>query len=165
MPWGFKRYQQTRQLHFVTFTCYHRKPLLDDPQTRDLFVLTLETVREWYGYWLVGYVVMPEHVHLLLSEPERKNLGWFCKSQIVILSEAGTSRSEVSAESKDPYSRRLVVEQLPSLPDRGRGRGRDRIALDSEPPRETGPLSYGAAPRPGQRATPSLLAIGRATCE
>jgi putative transposase len=75
MPWGLKRYQQTRQLHFVTFSCYHRTPLLSDPHARDVFVQTLETVRRWYGFWLVGYVVMPEHVHLLLSEPERENLG------------------------------------------------------------------------------------------
>jgi len=74
MPWGLKRYQQTRQLHFVTFSCYHRRPLLADPQARGMFVQTLETVRRWYGFWLIGYVVMPEHVHLLLSEPERKNL-------------------------------------------------------------------------------------------
>ena len=74
MPWGLKRYQQTRQLHFVTFSCYHRKPLLADPQVCDTFVQTLETVRRWYGFWLIGYVVMPEHVHLLLSEPERENL-------------------------------------------------------------------------------------------
>ncbi|MFI5059705.1 MAG: REP-associated tyrosine transposase [Candidatus Acidiferrales bacterium] len=74
MPWGLTRYQQTRQLHFVTFSCYHRKPLLADPQARDIFVQTLETVHRWYGFWLAGYVVMPEHVHLLLSEPERKNL-------------------------------------------------------------------------------------------
>lgn len=41
---------------------------------RDEFVETLETVRRWYGFWITGYVVMPEHVHLLVSEPERKNL-------------------------------------------------------------------------------------------
>lgn len=35
---------------------------------------TLETVRRWYGFWITGYVVMPEHVHLLVSEPERNNL-------------------------------------------------------------------------------------------
>jgi putative transposase len=64
MPWGLKRYQQTRQLHFVTFSCYHRKTLFADPQVRDIFVQTLETVRRWYGFWLIGYVVMPEHVHL-----------------------------------------------------------------------------------------------------
>jgi putative transposase len=71
MPWGLKRYQQTRQLHFVTFSCYHRKPLLADPQARDIFLETLETVRRWYGCRVSGYVVMPEHVHLLMSEPER----------------------------------------------------------------------------------------------
>jgi REP-associated tyrosine transposase len=74
MPWGLKRYHQTRQLHFVTFSCYHRAPLLGTPQARDLFVHTLEKVRCWYGFWLLGYVVMPEHVHLLLSEPERQSL-------------------------------------------------------------------------------------------
>jgi len=74
MPWGLKRYQQTRQLHFVTFSCYHRNPLLANSQACDIFVRTLETVRRWYGFWLIGYVVMPEHVHLLLSEPESKNL-------------------------------------------------------------------------------------------
>ena len=74
MPWGLRRYQQTRQLHFVTFTCYHRKPFLADPRMCDQFEQTLETVRRWYGFWISGYVIMPEHVHLLVSEPERKNL-------------------------------------------------------------------------------------------
>jgi len=31
-------------------------------------------VRRWYGFYLCGYVVMPEHVHLLVSEPERGRL-------------------------------------------------------------------------------------------
>jgi putative transposase len=31
----------------------------------------LEEERVRYGFQLFGYVVMPEHVHLLLSEPER----------------------------------------------------------------------------------------------
>jgi len=73
MPWGLKRYQQTRQLHFVTFSCFHRRPLLD-AHARDAFLQILETVRRWYGFWINGYVVMPEHVHLLVSEPERKSL-------------------------------------------------------------------------------------------
>ena len=37
----------------------------------NLFVHTFERVRVWYGFYVVGYVVMPEHVHLLISEPER----------------------------------------------------------------------------------------------
>ena len=74
MPWGLKRYQQTGDVHFITFSCYHRAPLLGTAQARDTFVITLERVRCWYGFYLTGFVVMPEHVHLLLSEPQRGNL-------------------------------------------------------------------------------------------
>jgi putative transposase len=74
MPWGLKRFQEARCLHFVTFSCYHRAPLLGTPAARRAFEQTLEQVRCWYGFYLCGYVVMPEHVHLLVSEPERAKL-------------------------------------------------------------------------------------------
>jgi putative transposase len=74
VPWGLKRYQQTGDVHFITFSCYHREPLLGRAQARDTFVITLERVRRWYGLYVTGFAVMPEHVHLLLSEPERSNL-------------------------------------------------------------------------------------------
>ena len=38
---------------------------------RDLFLQVLEQVRRQYGFVVVGYVVMPEHIHLLISEPQR----------------------------------------------------------------------------------------------
>lgn len=38
------------------------------------FERELERVRRWYGCFVTGYVVMPEHVHLLISEPERGKL-------------------------------------------------------------------------------------------
>jgi putative transposase len=74
MPWGLKRFQQARCLHFITFSCYHRDPLLAEPRARDVFEQTLERSRLWYGFYISGYVVMPEHVHLLISEPERSRL-------------------------------------------------------------------------------------------
>jgi putative transposase len=74
MPWGLKRFQEARCLHFVTFSCYHRAPLLASPETRRIFEQTLEQVRGWYGLYVTGYVVMPEHVHLLISEPEQGRL-------------------------------------------------------------------------------------------
>ncbi len=70
MPWGLKRFQQTRNLHFITFSCYHRAPLLGTPEARRVFEQTLEKVRQWYALYVTGYVVMPEHVHLLISEQE-----------------------------------------------------------------------------------------------
>lgn len=74
MPWGLKRYQQTRELHFITFCCYHRRVRLGTEIARNEFVIALERVRKWYGFFVVAYVVMPEHVHLLISEPERGSL-------------------------------------------------------------------------------------------
>jgi putative transposase len=38
---------------------------------RDVFLRVLEEVRRRYGFVVIGYVVMPEHIHLLISEPER----------------------------------------------------------------------------------------------
>src|ERR1700730_11140357 len=58
-------------LHFITFTCYRRLPLLRSVRARNIFVQILDEVRDLYGFSLVGYVVMPEHIHLLLSEPPK----------------------------------------------------------------------------------------------
>lgn len=72
--WGLHRFQQAWHLHFITFSCHHRDALLSDPQFHTAFEQTLERVRRWYGFFVTGYVVMPEHVHLLISEPERGTL-------------------------------------------------------------------------------------------
>src|SRR5689334_3957275 len=69
-----ERFHGGRDLHFVTFSCYQRRPFLDDPLRRDLFLQILERVRRRYRLVVVGYVVMPEHVHLLVSEPQRATL-------------------------------------------------------------------------------------------
>ncbi len=74
MPWGLKRFQEARCLHFITFSCYQRAPLLASPEVPRVFEQTLERVRQWYGMYVAGYVVMPEHVHLLISEPEGDKL-------------------------------------------------------------------------------------------
>jgi len=68
------RYQHQRCLHFITFSCYRRMPLLDTSAAKETFERTLERVRVWYACYIAGYVVMPEHVHLLISEPEHSRL-------------------------------------------------------------------------------------------
>src|SRR5712692_8366924 len=71
MPWGLTRFHQSGQSHFVTFCCYHRRRLLTTDESRRIFESALERVRRSYRLYVYGYVVMPEHVHLLLSEPQR----------------------------------------------------------------------------------------------
>jgi putative transposase len=60
---------RSKHLYFVTFSCYGRRPLLATPQARDVFVTALAVIRSRYRFQVIGYVVMPEHVHLLISEP------------------------------------------------------------------------------------------------
>jgi len=69
MPTGLKRYYGRGHLHFITFSCYRRLPLLKTARARDTFVEELAKVRDETKFHLLGYVVMPEHVHLLISEP------------------------------------------------------------------------------------------------
>ena len=70
MTSGLHRYQQAGGFHFVTFSCYRRLPYLGTTAARDLFESALERTRKRYKFVVIGYVVMPEHVHLLVNEPE-----------------------------------------------------------------------------------------------
>lgn len=74
MLFGLKRVQECGDLHFVTFSCYGRKPHLADDPAKEMFEFSLEKMRQKYGFEVVGYVVMPEHVHLLLTEPPEESL-------------------------------------------------------------------------------------------
>ena len=74
MPWSLERFQQSRQLHYVTFSCYRRRARLNTPKACRLFLRQLEIARQRFGMCVYGYVVMPEHVHLLVNEPENGQL-------------------------------------------------------------------------------------------
>jgi putative transposase len=63
MPEGLRRYHGKGDLHFVTFSCYRRLPLLRSACARDVSCGIGESPRQ------AAISVMPEHVHLLMSEP------------------------------------------------------------------------------------------------
>ncbi len=70
MPSGLHRSYGAHHLHFITCSCYRRLPGLRAARSRDRSLSILEQTRERYRFVVVGYVVMPEHVHLLITEPE-----------------------------------------------------------------------------------------------
>jgi len=71
---GLIRLQQSGQPHFVTFSCYRRQQNMKATAPCDLFLQVLENTRRHFSLRVYGYVVMPEHVHLLLSEPDSGTL-------------------------------------------------------------------------------------------
>src|SRR5271157_346517 len=80
MPVGLVRYQHCGEMHFLTFSCYRRLPYLGRAEARSLFESAVERIRRKYGIVVAGYVVMPEHVHLLVNEPARSSLDRAIKS-------------------------------------------------------------------------------------
>jgi len=62
------RYYGADYLHFITCSCFRRLPLLINHY--DLFLKFLEETRQTYRFLVSGYVLMPEHFHLLIGEPE-----------------------------------------------------------------------------------------------
>jgi len=63
------RFQKARNFHFVTFSCFHRLPLLARSGGYNTFEVEFEKVRQRYQFVVAGYVLMPGHVHLLVNEP------------------------------------------------------------------------------------------------
>jgi putative transposase len=76
MPSRLKRLHHSGQTHFITFCCYRRRKLFLSDASKETFELALERVRRNFQLCVYGYVVMPEHVHLLLSEPDQEKLAW-----------------------------------------------------------------------------------------
>ncbi len=80
MPYGLKRFHQAESLHFITFSCYHRLPYLADPTSKTLTEQILERTRARHQARIYAYVLMPEHLHLLINEPPAILLDQFLKS-------------------------------------------------------------------------------------
>ena len=61
-----KHYEQELHAHYLTFSCYRRLWLFKHPDLYQRFINHLDQTRDRMGFKLWAYVVMPNHVHLLL---------------------------------------------------------------------------------------------------
>ena len=75
VPTRLERRYDTDSSHFITCSCYQRRPLLDDDRVKNIFLRVLEETRREFDFCVYGYVLMPEHFHLLISKPDRRDVG------------------------------------------------------------------------------------------
>ena len=107
MPAGLHRTYGAQHLHFITCSCYRRLPFLNSAKSRDRFLEILEQTRLRCHFVVVGYVVMPEHIHLLLTEPERGN-----PSTVMQVLKQRTAQALLpKRKRRDPRQRRLFAEE------------------------------------------------------
>jgi len=65
--------------HFVTFSCYRRRRLLDNDPVRRIVLGVLDAQMTKQNARLVGFVLMPDHVHALVWLPRNESLPRFMK--------------------------------------------------------------------------------------
>jgi putative transposase len=109
MPRGLLRFHHSGNFHFITFSCYRRLPLLTRPGGYDIFEAELESTRIQYQFIVAGYVLMPEHVHLLVNEPRLGTL-----ATVLQVLKQKTSKKLKNAEDSQFWQRRYYDFVVPS---------------------------------------------------
>ncbi len=61
-----RHYYPGNHLHYLTASTYRRARLFDSERLRRNFVKTLAELRASLHFRIIGYVLMPEHFHLLI---------------------------------------------------------------------------------------------------
>jgi putative transposase len=67
MPSHLHRYDEPGHIHFLTVSCYRRLPFFGTSEARNIVVEAMRASRHRLGFRWIAYVVMPEHVHWLIS--------------------------------------------------------------------------------------------------
>ena len=121
MPWGLKRLHQTRQLVVtdVGRTLELQSPAAPSKPRRTAFDSST-------NFCVYGYVVMPEHAHLLVSEPERGSLARAMQSL-----KQGVARRLALRAADSFWQARNLGRSLGSARDFGSGLGRPLNASSS----------------------------------
>lgn len=72
-------YDEELYAHFITFSCYHRRKLLDSDQAKRIVLGALNSQLKIQTAKCVGFVIMPDHVHAIVWFPEFNQLSHFMK--------------------------------------------------------------------------------------
>ena len=61
-----KRFNEPGHAHFLTFSCNRQLPLFNKNEIKHIFISSLNEARKKHQFDLWGYVIMPEHIHILI---------------------------------------------------------------------------------------------------
>lgn len=113
-----QRWEKPGDVRFVTFSCQRRLPLLMEPLVADLLLSTLGSARAARGFELFAYVVMPEHVHLLLRPAAGDTVAAILKSV-----KLGVAQSVLAGWKKrgDPWLTEIATANGPRFWQKGGG--------------------------------------------
>ena len=91
-----RHYDDPVSVRFITFSTYRATKSLRDSATIELFLSELSAARDKHCLKLLGYVVMPEHVHLVILPPPGARMGLVIREVKSKMARAFFRRSRIS---------------------------------------------------------------------
>ena len=122
-----RHFDEPAHVHELTFSCYQRRQLLVDDQIRKLFCQSLDRAVEAQQFRLLAFVIMPEHVHLLV-QPKTES-GRISDLLFAIKRPASFRIKQHLIETNSPLLGALTIRQRPgqqTFPFWQEGPGYDR---------------------------------------
>lgn len=106
---GYRKFRKSLdiqgQAHYLTFSCFHNQPFLSKDRTRNWFIKSLANAKEKYSFELWAWVIMPEHIHLLVLPKENTKISHLLKA--VKLS-VGKTASNWVRENAPEYLAKMI---------------------------------------------------------
>ena len=106
-------YHDPGHVHELTFSCFRRLPLLTNDAWRRMLAESVDRAAERHGYRLTAFVLMPEHVHLLIYPIE--GAGTTDALLKAIKRPFSYRVKQLLIESKSRLLERLTIQQRPVI--------------------------------------------------
>jgi len=106
-----RHFEDRSEIHELTFSCYHRWPLLEDEWRRVQLSVAIDRAMQSQGWLLSAFVYMPEHLHLLVVPSTVDSR--IDKLLFAIKRPFSYRVEQQLASQQDPLLGRLTVHQRP----------------------------------------------------
>jgi putative transposase len=123
-----RTFNQPGDIHALTFSTFRRHRLLSEPWIADLFLQSLSKSREKFNFEVWAYVLMPDHVHLLLwprsQEYKMETIRQSIKTPI------SKAVLKVARETGEKKYQALLHKNRPRFWQAGSGYDRNLLGID-----------------------------------
>ena len=102
-----KKFNEPGHIHFVTFKTFKKYPYFEGEKCCLILLEELDYYRQKYGYKIYGYVILPDHVHCLISfENEKLTI-----SKIIQMIKGATARQIIDLSLQSGNQEHLLLAQ------------------------------------------------------
>jgi len=106
-----KRYNVVGHAHYLTFSCFQRRPFLNRDRSRGWMIDAIALARERHLLDLWAWVIMPEHVHLLIHP---RDADYRISAILSTLKQPVSKRALLFVQNEAPNFARWMLDRQPN---------------------------------------------------